>query len=452
MWVASADGTDLFAVDDFELDAAWGADEQDFSLSFSRDAGGTPRVLAGGELVYMDGSEVGGVVDSVESDTASSKVTYTGRTWHGVLARKVVVPPSDASNVVVSGDANAVIADLLARCDLAGAFAASRSASGIDVGTYAVPRFSDLYSALCGALSTAGARLDAARCQGGPVTLSASPVATVGGTSETVDMEVRRAHRVTNHLVCAGSGEGTARTVVHLYADERGRVSRSQTLSGVDELAELYDYSTADEATLVEQGTKRLKSAQGAGSVALSVDGEARWHVGDVVSAMDPATGVSAEAVVTKVVCKVTGGVVSWSCEVGRPAEGGSARSTSSSTVSVLGVASGGTGKSDEFSGELSVGLRLSARCGIAVLSMDKQVTPAGGAWSSTALGTVPAGYRPQAPAKAPVARQTESTDDNWRVNPLLSVDADGRVSLLSWGLALPQTAAFYAGQVAWTY
>lgn len=317
IWVADASGRDMFAVTDYELDAAWGSGEQDFSLNFERDSAGRERTLSGGELVYIDGTEVGGVVDFFDSSTADGSMTYSGRTWHGVLSRKVVMPPAAGGNVVLAGDANAVLRDLLSRCSLGGSFAVRPGRAGIDVPPYEVERFGDAYSAAKAALASAGARLAMGRPQGGPVEMWAEAADMRQASGDVVDMTVTRVHRAVNHLVCAGTGQGGERAVVHLYADAEGRVSRTQTLFGVDEIAELYDYTTADEAELVKDGTKRLAGYQAQGGTELQLDSDRVWHVGDAVRGVDVRTGTEATATVTKVICKASGGAMTWDYESG---------------------------------------------------------------------------------------------------------------------------------------
>lgn len=320
IWVADASGRDLFAVTDYELDMAFGNgddQEDDFELSFERDASGERRTLSGGEQVYIEGTEYGGVVDSRESDDGA--MTYRGRTWHGVLAHKVVMPPADGGHVTESGDANACLADLLSRVGLGVAIGVAPDGSGIQVDAYEVERYATAWDAITGMLSSAGAVPLLARTQGLPVTLSAVPAREVSGDSETVGVDVTEDHRVVNHLVCAGEGEDGSRTVVDLYADERGTVSRTQSLYGMDEVAELYSYTSADEDQLVSDGTKRLEGYQAGGSVECSVTGGAGWRLGDLVDAMDPLTGTRVRARLAKKVLKVSGGVASVEYEVGSP-------------------------------------------------------------------------------------------------------------------------------------
>ena len=115
--------TDQGAIQTFEMDMAFGVDEQDFEIGFS-----TPE-LSGGELLYIDGTEYGGIVDSVTHSTETEFTIYKGRTWHGMLAGKVVKPPADADYYTLSGDANTCIAALLTYVGLTDVLTARSSAS-----------------------------------------------------------------------------------------------------------------------------------------------------------------------------------------------------------------------------------------------------------------------------------------------------------------------------------
>lgn len=106
---------------------------------------------------------------------------------------------------------------------------------------------------------------------------------------------------------------------MHLYADADGAISRTQTLTGLDERAELYEYTSADEDDLVENGTKRLKEYQGQGEVEVTVtDGSLDMEVGDVAVGRASALGIVVEAEITKKIVRATGLTVAVSYEAGR--------------------------------------------------------------------------------------------------------------------------------------
>ena len=311
--IAGADGSPLFQTDDFSLDLAYGADQNDFELS------GLSRRLSQGWRWWVDGTPWGGVVDTVRVEASGdgvSALSYRGRSVQGVMAGKVVEPPTGQSHLVVSGEANAVIGQLLSRCDVPW-LAASTADSGIVLASYQVHRYVSLYDALRMALASVGARLAVSFVDGVPV-LSAVAADTYGDVpSELVGFTAERTYRPCNHLVGLGSGEGAAREVVHWYADASGAVSQTQTLTGLDEVEETYDYSGSDD--LSADTRDKLEGMQGQGTFDADLPDDARLDVGDAVTASDAETGLSVRAEVTKVVVSVQRGRATVSYETGTP-------------------------------------------------------------------------------------------------------------------------------------
>lgn len=298
---------------DFELDLAFGSDENSFELTCAADAAPSE-----GQFAFIDGGEYGGVVDEASYDAgrdATGTVTCKGRTWHGILAGKRLLPNSGSSYLSVSGKAGAVLASLISRMGLSAIFSAASDDASV---SYAFDRFTDGYSGLK-ALAKANGRKLAMRRKGSKVELSLPPVVDYADKvdSDLLDFTLTSVHRCVNHLVCAGTGELENRAVVHFYADAKGNVSHKQTLFGVDEIAALYDYSNADEAKLEEDGRKKLAEYQTQGSVEVDAHDDIDVDVGDVISARDNAHGRTVAATVAKKVVKVSRGVATYSYEVG---------------------------------------------------------------------------------------------------------------------------------------
>lgn len=298
---------------DFELDLAFGSDENSFELTCA--AGAAPSE---GQFVFIDGGEYGGVVDESGYEAgrdASGAVTCKGRTWHGVLAGKRLLPDSGSRHLSVSGKAGDVLASLIARMGLHNLFFAASDDTAV---SYTFERFCDGYSGLK-ALAKANGRKVAMRRNERKVELSLPPAVDYANKvdSDLLDFALTSVHRCVNHLVCAGTGELENRAVVHFYADAAGNVSRKQTLFGVDEIAALYDYSNADEAKLEEEGCKKLKEYQTQGSVEVEAHDDIDVDVGDVISARDNAHGRTVSAEVAKKIVKVSRGVATYSYEVG---------------------------------------------------------------------------------------------------------------------------------------
>lgn len=327
--IADKDGRAVMQTDECELDMAYGADENDFSLTLPT-AIAPPR----GGMVYLDGAEWGGWVDEVTTDTATRFSTCRGRTFHGVLAGKRLVPDGGASHLSVSGDVGAVLRSVLSRVGLLGAFEVAEGIGGSV--SYTFERFCDAWSGIRSMLRSCSMRPSIA-CVEGRVIVGAEPVRTVGDAadSDAVEFSVTEVARCVNHLVCGGTGEDESRVVLHFYADAAGNVCDSQTLFGVDEIAAFYDYSNADEGKLREDGRAKLEEMQTEGAVEITVPDELEAAVGDVLVGRDNATGVEVAAEVVKKVLKLSYGVPSISYEVGQAA-------TTAGTISGSAESSGG--------------------------------------------------------------------------------------------------------------
>lgn len=304
---------DVREIEEFELDIAFGSDEN--ALKLEARAGEAPEE---GQFVFIDGAEYGGVVDEVTYEAgreASGTVLCKGRTWHGILAGKRLLPDSGSGYLSVSGKAGEALASLIERMGLSGLFSAAADDSTL---SYTFDRFVDGYSGLK-AMAKANGRKVAMRRNGGKVEISLPPAVDYANKvdSDLLDFTLTSVYRCVNHLVCAGTGELEDRAVVHFYADAAGNVSHTQSLFGVDEISALYDYSNADEAQLEEEGRKKLQEYQTQGSVEVEAHDDIDVDVGDVISARDNAHGRTVAATVAKKIVKVSRGVATYSYEVG---------------------------------------------------------------------------------------------------------------------------------------
>ena len=304
---------DIREIEEFELDIAFGSDEN--ALKLEARAGEAPEE---GQFVFIDGTEYGGVIDQASYEAgreASGSILCRGRTWHGILAGKRLLPDSGSGYLSVSGKADDVLASLIERMGLSGLFSAASDDTSV---SYTFDRFVDGYSGLK-AMAKANGRKVVMRCKGGKVEISLPPAVDYANKvdSDLLDFTLTSVHRCVNHLVCAGTGELENRAVVHFYADASGNVSHAQSLFGVDEITALYDYSNADEAKLEEEGRKKLQEYQTRGSVEVDAHDDIDVDVGDIISARDNVHGKTVSATVVKKIVQVSHGVATYRYEVG---------------------------------------------------------------------------------------------------------------------------------------
>lgn len=313
--VMDASGRALRQADDWSADVAYGADEQRFVISH---LAGPP--LSAHMRWQVDGTALAGVVDDVcpsVAEDGSSSVSYEGRTVQGVLAGKVLLPPSGQTHLTATGDLNECIRSVVQACGLSGYLTVPSEASGFKVDGYRYRRFCDAYTGLRMLCASVGARLRFL-ATGDGIMLSAVPATTYGELpSERVAFDARRTYRPCNHMVGLGEGEGTAREVVHWYADEAGALSQTQTLFGLAEVAQTYDHSGSDD--LSADTRAKLAELQGQGTFDAHLPEDSGLDVGDVVTVYDADTGDSVEAQVTKVIVKVSLGEASTDYEAGEP-------------------------------------------------------------------------------------------------------------------------------------
>lgn len=311
--ITNSKHVDVRSAADFQLDCAWGANENDFELVLSGNA-----TIDAGAYVYIDGSECGGVVDAMEDQLTSgvSTLTYSGRTWHGVLANKILEPDRGKDYLTVSGTASTVIGSLISRVGLDGVFDAvdSPTAGAQTIKSYRFDRYTDCYTGLRKMCEANGLKLRLAY-RSGHVEIWAEPAAHYGDSidSDLIDFDATRTWRKPNHLIGLGKGDLADRVVVHWYADAKGTVSQTQSLRGVDEITQVYDYSNAETAELNQKTREKLQELQSEGDVKVTVheDSGIVFDVGDTVTARDNLTGITVNATISKKIVKVSGGVMS---------------------------------------------------------------------------------------------------------------------------------------------
>lgn len=335
---ADENGVPFHAVSDCVFDCAWGSGENDFELTLYD---GT--VLPDRGLVYVDGTEVGGIVDHMKDELSDgvSVVTYSGRSWHGMLAGKVLQPDSGQDYLKVSGPVNQVLSNLLARIGLSDVFKV-RADSTKTIPTFQFDRYCTAYDGIRRMLAANDLKLMFQEVDG-TIWMYAQPIVDHNDTvdSDLIDFSITKDYRRTNHMIGLGKGDLKNRLVIHYYADASGKVSSACTFKGRDEIAAVYDYSSAEKDELNKQTKKQLQDLQGAGAVDVTVHDGLSLDVGDRVAGCDHVTGLTVTAVVLKKIVKLSGGLLSVSYEVGDAASSKTEYSNYTSSSSSSGSTSG---------------------------------------------------------------------------------------------------------------
>lgn len=300
---------DIGVIRAYEFDLAYGSDENDFELKVSTEN----HCCEAGYFVYIEGTEYGGIIDAVASDTAAEEVTYTGRTWHGILNSKVLCPDAGQDYLTVSGNANAVLGILISRLGLTSLFAASSETSTLSFSGYSLEWYITGYDGIRKMLNSVGGKL-LMSYENYKVILSAVPIVDYtddGFDSDILSFAIKKASKKINHLICLGKGELKDRLVLHLYADVNGNISQTQTQTGLDEYSAVYDYSSAEDADkLLAAGTQRLSELQKQDDLTISLaETDDAYDVGDIVGATDNVTGIAIAVPISKKIVTIQNGI-----------------------------------------------------------------------------------------------------------------------------------------------
>lgn len=267
---ANQNRQDIGVIKVYDFDLAYGKSENDFELSFSLDN----HILKEGYFIYCEnsvngrlyGTEYGGIVDKVKVDTDNNKVTYKGRTFHGILENKIIKPLDDYDYYTVEGEAHEVLRELIHYIGLEDLFEADSSISEIDIPQYEF-RYDPAYSSINKMVAENDGKLIFSY-NGKKVILSVVPLIDYSQDEEWTSHHdhflIEKNHRPVNHLVCLGQGDLKDRAVIHLFADENGGLLpyaktdnpmqdsdyildiSQRVLFGFDEIENKYDYPSAE--------------------------------------------------------------------------------------------------------------------------------------------------------------------------------------------------------------
>lgn len=347
---------DIDVLKDYTLDLAYGSDENDFECKVNINN----NVCKTGYYLYFEGEEYGGVIDSVGVDTDETTVTYSGRTWHGILESKVLQPDEGEDYLIVSGEANEVLKLLIERMGLSELFKVSTLNSKIQISSYQMNRYIKGYTGIIKMLKAYNAKLNMVFNRGF-VELSASPLADYSQDeqfdTDQISFTIKRNSKHINHVICLGRGDLKDRRVIHIYCDLLGNISGTQTLTGLDEMCEIYDNSNAEsDEDLIQGGIDKITESFASDSVDFSLDSNDQYifDVNDKVGAREQITGTYVVASVSKKIVNISNNStsISYDCEADTvsvsagpyPSSGDGSESGQTVSIKIGSVTTGGAG------------------------------------------------------------------------------------------------------------
>lgn len=290
----------------------------DFQITSSA-ASWSDDILSEADYWYADGyGEVGGRIGCIKSITGKKQVQLMGYTWRGLLDKHIISPDSGEDYKIVSGEANAVLKELIEPC-FGGLYVVASETSPYIIRNYQFKRYETLLSGIVSMLYNVGAKLDIQYVPGrftastfnpGYVQIRAVPIVDYSNEIEfsqdgKIDFTAQDYRMGVNHLICLGKGELKDRQVIHLYSDQDGNISETQHYFGADEIAAVYDYSSAESLSeLKSYGIQRAKELANYKALQISLN-EIQAQIGDIVGGQELITGITLKKQIAQIIVKV---------------------------------------------------------------------------------------------------------------------------------------------------
>lgn len=277
-------------------------------------------------FVYIPGTEYGGIIGQVLTDTTLDYVELKGHSWRGRLANKVIEPPAGQDYKKVSGELHTVMKELIEPAfggneGNVPLFFVSEEDTGVTVSNYQFDRYCTLLDGVTKMLKSKGYRLQLTfqRAAGEQGKLFIEAVQIVDYSSEIelskdcqLNYTMEDIRDGVNHLVVTGKGELQDRNVLHLYVQKNGSIGKTQYYTGLDEIAEVYENTSTETDELEETSREKLQELMNKQTFKMDVASLGLdVKIGDIVGGRDYLTGMYMSKPVENITYSITSGTES---------------------------------------------------------------------------------------------------------------------------------------------
>lgn len=262
-----------------------------------------PQLFADENRIFVTGEEFGGIIGGKKTDTSDGMIILKGRSWRGILSKKIIEPPAGEDYKIVSGELNYILRTLITAAGLGKLITVPEGSTETTVTGFQFDRYITLLDGIDKLLALKNYRLqiDYIRQELAPgyVQMQAVPV-----TDYSDQVELSQNNRLqftfeetkngVNHLICLGKGELKDRVVLHLYIQKDGTVGTTKYYTGLQEVVEVYDFSSAESEELTEKGTEKLLELANQKQFTMDITKtDISMQIGDIIGGRDYITGMS---------------------------------------------------------------------------------------------------------------------------------------------------------------
>ena len=296
--LANSDLRELGAVKDANLTVDLNGN-RNFSLQIARSYWQPEMTFS--SLIYILGTEYGGIIGEVLTDTTLDYVELKGLSWRGRLAKKIIEPPAGSDHKTVSGELHTIMKELI-EPEFDGLFVVSGKDNGVTVSNYQFDRYCTLLDGLNKMLKSKWYRLRLSfrreQNEPGYLYVEAVPITDFSNRIELsrdckLNYTMGDKRDGVNHLIVTGKGELQDRNILHLYMQENGEIGTEQYYTGLQEIAEVYENTSTETAELMSVAEERFRSLMGKKTFQMDVAKMGMdVEIGDIVGGRDYLTGM----------------------------------------------------------------------------------------------------------------------------------------------------------------
>ena len=296
--LANSDLRELGAVKDANLTVDLNGN-RNFSLQIARSYWQPEMTFS--SLIYILGTEYGGIIREVLTDTTLDYVELKGLSWRGRLAKKIIEPPAGSDHKTVSGELHTIMKELI-EPEFDGLFVVSGKDTGVTVSNYQFDRYCTLLDGLNKMLKSKWYRLRLSfrreQNEPGYLYVEAVPITDFSNRIELsrdckLNYTMGDKRDGVNHLIVTGKGELQDRNILHLYMQENGEIGTEQYYTGLQEIAEVYENTSTETAELMSVAEERFRSLMGKKTFQMDVAKMGMdVEIGDIVGGRDYLTGM----------------------------------------------------------------------------------------------------------------------------------------------------------------
>ena len=315
--LANSDLRELGAVKDANLTVDLNGN-RNFSLQIARSYWQPEMTFS--SLIYILGTEYGGIIGEVLTDTTLDYVELKGLSWRGRLAKKIIEPPAGSDHKTVSGELHTIMKELI-EPEFDGLFVVSGKDPGVTVSNYQFDRYCTLLDGLNKMLKSKWYRLRLSfrreQNEPGYLYVEAVPITDFSNRIELsrdckLNYTMGDKRDGVNHLIVTGKGELQDRNILHLYVQENGEIGTKKHYTGLQEIAEVYENTSTETDELMSAAEDRLRSLAGKKTFKMDV---AKLGIdvgiGDIVGGRDYLTGLYMAKPVENIVYEIINDVES---------------------------------------------------------------------------------------------------------------------------------------------